>query len=242
MRDLYRWTFYRCHNNEKFDADETNVGLLDIIEDGELFGKYAGKIGQGKITSCPEHLYLPIDDNAMVERTDKDYNLVRYFYDLDDNALIMIEDAEDEYEICFAPIKKEHLNSLIIPLKEVKRFERENNIGQKSKKTFSAVIGAKEKKPNKNNKIPKLFSTTIYRQRLNKRPAPPKRLIDIKEVCKRTGFARPTIYKKVREGVFPPFEKRGINTRWRESVIDDYVEGHGIRLMMRLKAKKLTNN
>ena len=215
IKSLRKWVFYRCHNNEKFNEDEINVGLLDIIEDGETFEKYAGKIGQGKITSFPGYLYVPIDDNAIIEEPEKDYILVRYFYDLEGNALIMVEDAESEYEICFAPIKKEHLDSLIIPLEEVKRFERENNITQKSKQTPFVVERQEEiTKQNREDSDALAF----------KPPPNTDPYLTKKAAARLIGFSTSYVDKMVKAGKFPPPIKIRDNVRWRTSVVVSWME------------------
>ena len=219
MRNLRRWSFYRCEENEplsgKFSTIEVEVGsskewLLDLIEDGEMLEEYVGRLKQEKIVSCPKHLYLAVEDNASIKRSDKDYNMVRYFYDLDGNALIPIEYEEDGHQICFAPIKKEHLDSSIIRIEEVKRFRSEINIEQTEQEQ-------------KNSKI--ASSKTNDNISLRKPPPIDDIYLDIKEVSARVGFKPPTIRKKIKEGKFPPMKKFGKSARWHKSVIDLWIQG-----------------
>ena len=55
-------------------------------------------------------------------------------------------------------------------------------------------------------------------------PEGKSRLIDIHEVCFRTGFGKSTVFAKVADKTFvqPVKVKRGV-TRWLESEIDDWI-------------------
>lgn len=49
-------------------------------------------------------------------------------------------------------------------------------------------------------------------------------ILKILAVCKKTGFAKPTIFLKVRKGEFPKPIKLGARaTGWLESDIDDWI-------------------
>ena len=133
--------------------------------------------------------------------------------------MIPLEEAEDGYRICFAPVKKEHLALLIIRIEEVRRFTGEEN---KDSSTFSAP---KEKEKEIEKELGTLPLKTTDKVSEDKRPPIPDRLIKLPEVRKRTGLARPTIYKKMREGIFPQKQKRGVSTFWKESEINAYVDG-----------------
>lgn len=52
----------------------------------------------------------------------------------------------------------------------------------------------------------------------------PKRAIFIREVEKRTGSSRQTIWRWVRSGKFPPPSKIGNRNAWLESVIDQWLD------------------
>jgi predicted DNA-binding transcriptional regulator AlpA len=49
-------------------------------------------------------------------------------------------------------------------------------------------------------------------------------LLTIKDVEKRVGRKRPTIYRKIKAGDFPSPSKVGNSSYWAESVIDQYVD------------------
>jgi prophage regulatory protein len=52
-------------------------------------------------------------------------------------------------------------------------------------------------------------------------------LIDVKEVEKRTGYKRSTVYKLTAQGALPQPVKTGLRTtRWYEDEIDKWVESH----------------
>ncbi|MCY4039492.1 MAG: helix-turn-helix domain-containing protein [Hyphomicrobiales bacterium] len=237
VRDFRRWKFYRCADNEplldavkqanEIDADDNAEWLLDLIEDGEMLEKYVGEASQEKIISCPKHLYIPANESAIIDRRNPNAikgskerpDLVRYFYDLHGNALIPIKNEGGGYRICFAPVEKHHLDSLIIRIEEIRRFVR------KGKKTSSAIVAPKKETTKQEQEDSKIASPDTNDNVYNTQPPTPDRLIDIKEVRQRTGCANSTIYKKVRDGEFPSFEKRGRSTFWRESVINAYVAG-----------------
>ena len=228
-KDLHDWVFYRCSDTEPLsdafkqgrliDEGDGSKWLLQFIEDGEPLEKYIGRARQEKIIHCPNHLYMLVEGDAIIKRDDQDYSMVRYFCDLHGNALIPLEEAEDGYRICFAPVKKEHLALLIIRIEEVRRFTGEEN---KDSSTFSAP---KEKEKEIEKELGTLPLKTTDKVSEDKRPPIPDRLIKLPEVRKRTGLARPTIYKKMREGIFPQKQKRGVSTFWKESEINAYVDG-----------------
>jgi prophage regulatory protein len=51
----------------------------------------------------------------------------------------------------------------------------------------------------------------------------PPKLIPVKEVCRRIGVSRVTIWKWVHEGKFPPGRRLGRRIFWLESDIDDWI-------------------
>ena len=54
-------------------------------------------------------------------------------------------------------------------------------------------------------------------------PAPS--LLNVREVCKRLGICRSTLYKRVRAGNVPgPVYVTPTSPRWREDEIDAYIE------------------
>jgi prophage regulatory protein len=55
--------------------------------------------------------------------------------------------------------------------------------------------------------------------------ANPDRILRLKSVLNRTGLSRSTMYRKIKEGTFPPQVKISINgTGWRESAINLWIE------------------
>ena len=120
---------------------------------------------------------------------------------------------------CLVLTKEQTLNLLAILYEGLKRSKR------KSKRTRSAVIGPKYKKIQQKQEDSENAAPETVDKVTGKLPPIPNRLIGIKEVRKRTGWAHSTIYTKIRQGTFPPYEKRGRSTFWRESVINAYVEG-----------------
>jgi prophage regulatory protein len=53
----------------------------------------------------------------------------------------------------------------------------------------------------------------------------PDRILRLKSVLNRTGLSRSTLYRKIKEGTFPPQVKISINgTGWRESAINLWIE------------------
>ena len=54
--------------------------------------------------------------------------------------------------------------------------------------------------------------------------ASPDRILRLKSVLNRTGLSRSTMYRKIKEGTFPPHVKISINgTGWRESAINRWI-------------------
>jgi prophage regulatory protein len=52
----------------------------------------------------------------------------------------------------------------------------------------------------------------------------PERIVRLATVLDRTGLARTTIYRKIREGTFPRQVKLGVHgTGWHESAIDAWI-------------------
>lgn len=233
---LQKWIFYQCAKDEPLsdvvrdakptDADDSNEWLLDLIEDGEPLEKYVGKVAQEKIISRPEYFYVPNAEGAIIKAhgTNGAYHSARFFYDLHGNPLIPIWDEEDGYQVCFALVKKRFLDSLIIPLEEVKRFERENNIGQKSKRKSSGVIDRQEEKleqEREDSKIP--LQKTIDS---DKQPPIPERMLRLPEVLRRVGFGKTKLYDLMDNGQFPKSIKLtgGRSVAWHESVINAWIE------------------
>lgn len=56
------------------------------------------------------------------------------------------------------------------------------------------------------------------------KPGLPKRAVFIREVEKRTGKSRQTIWRWVRAGKFPPPSKIGNRNAWLESVVDKWLD------------------
>lgn len=52
---------------------------------------------------------------------------------------------------------------------------------------------------------------------------PQKQLLDVQDVRALTGFSVTTIYKYVKEGIFPQPKKCGRSTRWRLADIQEYI-------------------
>lgn len=232
---LRRWTFYRCADNEALlDAvkhtnqitSDSSEWLLDLIEDGELLEGYVGKASQEKIISCPKHLYIPNDEKAIINKQNpytlegekKSPDLVRYFYDLNGNALIPLRDKGDGYRICFAPVEKYHLRSPVIRIEEVRRFIRKN------KKTPSATVTPKEESTQKEWKTSNIHSQEGNEE--DKQPATPERMLRLHEVRKRVGLSRSHIYTLMDKGEFPQSVKLtgGRSIAWAESVINAWIE------------------
>lgn len=232
MRDLRRWIFYKCEDNEPLlnpvdiDAGDSCEWLLDLIEDGEPLGKYIGKIAQEKVVHCPKHLYMPTEEDIIIERHNEDYNLVRYFYSSDGSALIPLDYADDGERICFAPIKKHHLASLIIPLKEAKRLKNKRaQTERKSKRKPSATVERDAQitqEEQKNSDTPSLSSKTFNEYQ----PSSDERILRMPEVLQRVGLSKSHIYTLMDKGQFPKsipitgYRAKG----WHESVVDAWIE------------------
>ena len=234
---LREWIFYQCTKDEPLsdvvrhakpiDADDSNEWLLDLIEDGEPLEKYVGKVAQEKIISRPEYFYVPNAGGAIIKAhgTNGAYQSARFFYDLHGNPLIPIWDKEDGYQVCFVLVKKRFLDSLIVPLEEVKRFECENNIGQKSKRKSSGVIDRQEEKPEQkqedSNSPPPPSKTANEEKPLSS----DERLLRLSEVHKRVGISKSQIYNLMNAGKFPkPIKLTEKIIAWPESVIDEWIE------------------
>lgn len=228
-KSLRKKVFYKCEDNEpildafdfaKLGAGDSRDWLLGFIQNFEPLEKYVGKIEQERIIPCPKHLYMPIDDNAIIKRPNKDHSHVRYFYDSRGNALIPIyEDEEGGWLTSFAFVKKKYLASLIIRIEEVRRFIR------KGKKNSPVIMGAKEKtgkqerEDSGNQSFPRETTDNVPdRQRLDDDV-----FIDIKEVKRRVNKSASTIYSWMKEGSFPQSIKSGGRTDWRKSDIDAYL-------------------
>ena len=240
MRDLRRWIFYKCEDNEPLlypidiDADDSCEWLLDLIEDGEPLGKYIGKIAQEKVVHCPKHLYVPVDDNAIIKKP-KDHHalkvsksppdLVRYFYDLYGKALIPLEDVDDGHRICFAPIEKHHFASLLIRIEEVRRFKnRARQTERKSKKIPSIAVERDTQRTEKEQKG--LGALSLKTTADDKQPPIPERMLRFPEVCRRAGLSRSRIYTLMDNDQFPKSVKLtgGRSVAWPESVINAWIE------------------
>ena len=53
-----------------------------------------------------------------------------------------------------------------------------------------------------------------------------ERLLRLKEVMTKTGLGSSTIYRRMADGSFPAAVKiGGVTTRWRETVIDAWIDG-----------------
>lgn len=51
------------------------------------------------------------------------------------------------------------------------------------------------------------------------------RILRIKDVCKKTGLPRSTIYARIKQGTFPPQLKLGVRASgWRESDLDSWID------------------
>lgn len=103
--------------------------LLDVIENEKQLDDYLHPIANENIVSCPKYLYVTREMLKKYPVKD-DYIRAYNFYDLDGNVLIPISTHiptydDNNYRIDSLLIK---LDSLIIPLEEVKRFE---NISKK---------------------------------------------------------------------------------------------------------------
>lgn len=52
----------------------------------------------------------------------------------------------------------------------------------------------------------------------------PDRIVRLKTVLNRTGLSRSTLYRKIKEGTFPPQIRISINgTGWRESELNQWI-------------------
>lgn len=51
----------------------------------------------------------------------------------------------------------------------------------------------------------------------------PERLLPMREVCRRTSYSRPSVYRLVNAGKFPRPRKLGFKIGFRESEIDDWI-------------------
>ena len=104
---------------------------------------------------------------------------------------------DGELPLCLVFTEK-HLLDLLAFLFEI--LERSKRKG----KEIPAVMAPKYKKEQQESKDSNIPLPKTASKLSDKWPDVPDRLIDIKEVCRRVGFAKPTIYKKVRDGEFPP--------------------------------------
>lgn len=234
IRDsLQEWTFY------KFESDDKQ--LLDTIRHDEPLSKFMAI--QGEFIPCPKYLYMSVESNSImpadsrkihntliyVHGLDPDTNpelfsgkyvQVRYFLDSYGNALIPIEEGW----INFPPVKKEHLDSLtIIPLEEVKRFERENNI-QKESNTASVVHHQGERTEQERKDSDTLSETNddlAFKPAPNRDPWMSKKTVAKFFDNKSTS----TIDKWVKAGKFPKPEYSGRNPKWRTSVVEQWRDG-----------------
>ena len=224
---FFQYYFYKCSHSEPLSdavrppaADDGYKWLLMVIEEGEPLEKYVRVAGEKIIQR--KYLYLPPEDeeDAVIERPTS--KLIRYFYDLEGNALIPVAE-DDGWPICFAPVDKHHFNSLIIPLEEVKRFESESRMVKRGRKPGS-VIGPKGGiQVSEDSDVPSPPPQTA--DKASNVPPDEDKLLDIKAVKKRVGWQVSTIHRKVSEGLFPQKQKRGKSTFWLESEINAYVAG-----------------
>ena len=232
---LHDWIFYRCSEIEPLsdafrqgkliDEDDGREWLLKFIEHGEPLEKYIGRERQEKIIHCPKHLYMPIQGNAIINRDDQDYSMVRYFCDLHGDALIPLDEAEDGYRICFAPIKKAYLDSLIVPIEEVRRFEKKHRTRKEEVENVPPVTDRQEKIAEKKREDAVTPSPHPTDSVPDEQPPLDDYLINIKQVGRRVNRSKTFIYGKMKEGKFPQSIKDGRRTDWLNSEITAYIEG-----------------
>lgn len=58
---------------------------------------------------------------------------------------------------------------------------------------------------------------------MTEKPIEPERLLPMREVCRRTSYSRPSVYRLVKIGKFPRPRKLGFKIGWRESEIDNWI-------------------
>ena len=223
-KEIESYYFYKCSHIEPLSDsvrppidDDSYERLLEIIEDGEPLEKYVRVAGEKIIRR--EYLYLPPEEekDAFIERANS--KEIRYFYDLEGNALIPVAE-DDGWPICFAYVEKHHFDSLIVPLEEVKRFEHENKIGEKS----PSIVQRQEEKTEQKQEDSDNPSETTDDVGLAPPPVTDPYLTK-KEVAKLIGFSISSIDKWVKVGNFPEPVKFGEkNVRWRTSVVVSWME------------------
>ena len=82
--------YYKC---------KASARLLSAIENGKPLSEFVNPVIQEKIIPCPDHLYVPAEESAIVEQTDKDHRMFRYFYHFDGDALIPIDKNNTKFSI-----------------------------------------------------------------------------------------------------------------------------------------------
>lgn len=73
----------------------------------------------------------------------------------------------------------------------------------------------------KTNRILSLLESISTDVKLIKQP---EELLEIKDVCRIVKFSHDWVYKKIREGDFPPPTKISTSSRWYRSEIDQWME------------------
>ena len=73
--------YYKC---------EPDARLLNAIQNGKALSEFVDLVIQEKIIPCPDYLYVPTEEGAIIDGTDEDHKMFRYFYHFDGDVLIPI--------------------------------------------------------------------------------------------------------------------------------------------------------
>ena len=218
---LRRLNYYKC--------DASDEELLNAIKNDKALSEFVNPVIQEKIIPCPNYLYIPFMRNSTMRLIEESVTLelmsricmmprimVRYFYDLDGNALIPIS---KKGVVAFRMVKP-RFELLSVPLEAIKQFENGCRIG--GDKNISLVTTHQEKRAEKRED-----SKTINSLPEDKQPPAPERILRMSEVTKRTGISKSQVHNLMNAEQFPksfPLVPGGRAVGWYESVIDEWIK------------------
>ena len=221
---LRKLNYYKCEAGDE--------GLLNAIKDRKALSEFVNPVIQEKIIPCPNHLYIPFMRNSLMYLVEKSLMLelthricmmprimVRYFYDLDGNALIPIS---KKGVVVFWKVKP-RFELLSVPLEAIEQFENGCRIVERDENIPS--VTHKEKKATE-REIPGI-QKTIDNAAEDKQPPAHERILRMSEVTKRTGISKSQVHILMNDGRFPksfPLVPGGRAVGWYESVIDEWIK------------------
>ena len=216
---LRNLNFYKCEAGDE--------ELLNTIKNHKALSEFVNPVIQEKIIPCPNHLYIPFMRNSTMRLIEESVMLelilkicmmprimVRYFYDLEGNALIPMS----KKGVVSFPMVNPRFELLSVPLESVEQFENECRVIERQENIPSVTQKEKAEKREDSKTIDSLLE--------DKRPPAPERILRMSEVTKRTGISKSQVHILMNDGRFPksfPLVPGGRAVGWYESVIDEWI-------------------